>query len=96
MRLFLSGITDDMLQEKRERLLDVTAAQVQDVADRFLVQRAEQANIAVLGEKKDWADAKSGWEFRDLGMAQKIEQVAAAQGLPAEGAPEGSATAAAN
>jgi Zn-dependent M16 (insulinase) family peptidase len=76
MRLFLSGVTDEMLQSRRERLLDVTAEQVQSVADEFLVQRAEEANIAVLGEKKDWASAANGWEFRDLGMAEKIEEAA--------------------
>ena len=86
MRLFLSGITDEMLQTRREQLLDVTAAQVQSVADEFLVSRAEQANIAVLGEKKDWVSTESGWELRDLGMAEKIEEVAMAQGLAPEAA----------
>jgi Zn-dependent M16 (insulinase) family peptidase len=76
MRLFLSGITDDMLQTRRERLLDVTANDVQRVADQFLVQRASESNVAILGEKKDWADAKNGWELRDLGMTEKIEHIA--------------------
>ncbi|KAJ4333345.1 Mitochondrial presequence protease [Ascochyta clinopodiicola] len=79
MRLFLSGVTDDMLQKRREQLLDVSAEQVQRVADTFLVQRASEANVAVLGEKKDWADAASGWEFRDLGMAEKVEEIAQAE-----------------
>ncbi|KAF2831931.1 hypothetical protein CC86DRAFT_281441 [Ophiobolus disseminans] len=75
MRLFLSGITDDMLQERRQRLLDVTAEQVKTVADEFLVKRAEQASVVILGEKKDWATEANGWEFRDLGMAaEKIEE----------------------
>ena len=82
MRLFLSGITDEMLQARRERLLDVSAAQVQEVADKFLVQRAGEANLAVLGEKKDWVDAGQGWELRDLGMAEKMEEVAAQGGAP--------------
>ncbi|KAF3040858.1 Mitochondrial presequence protease [Didymella keratinophila] len=76
MRLFLSGVSDEMLQSRRERLLDVTAEQVQSVADEFLVKRAEEANIAVLGERKDWASAANGWEFRDLGMAEKLEEAA--------------------
>ncbi|KAF2710530.1 mitochondrial presequence protease [Pleomassaria siparia CBS 279.74] len=76
MRLFLSGITDDMLQTRRERLLDVTADQVREVADRFLVQRASESNVAVLGERKDWADAKNGWDIRDLGMTEKTEEIA--------------------
>jgi Zn-dependent M16 (insulinase) family peptidase len=80
MRLFLSGVTDDMLQERRERLLDVTAEQVKSVADEFLVKRAGEASVAILGEKKDWANEANGWEFRDLGMAaEKIEEVAQMQ-----------------
>jgi Zn-dependent M16 (insulinase) family peptidase len=81
MRLFLSGITDDMLQTRRERLLDVTAEDVQRVADQFLVQRASESSVAVLGEKKDWASAANGWEIRDLHMAEKVEQIA--QQMPA-------------
>ncbi|KAF2185069.1 hypothetical protein K469DRAFT_665909 [Zopfia rhizophila CBS 207.26] len=76
MRLFLSGITDDMLQTRRERLLDVTAEQVQRVADQFLVQKASEGNVAILGEKKDWVDANKGWDVTDLGMAEKIEEMA--------------------
>ncbi|KAH6550551.1 protease [Parastagonospora nodorum] len=80
MRLFLSGVTDEMLQERRERLLDVTAEQVKSVADEFLVKRAGEASVAILGEKKDWANEANGWEFRDLGMAaEKIEEVAQMQ-----------------
>ncbi|KAH7072770.1 Metalloenzyme, LuxS/M16 peptidase-like protein [Paraphoma chrysanthemicola] len=80
MRLFLSGVTDDMLQERRERLLDVTAEQVKTVADEFLVKRASEASVAILGEKKDWATEANGWEFRDLGMAaEKIEEAAQLQ-----------------
>jgi Zn-dependent M16 (insulinase) family peptidase len=89
MRLFLSGVTDDMLQERRERLLDVTAEQVKTVADKFLVQRASEASVAILGEKKDWVTEANGWEFRDLGMAaEKIEEAAQMQeGLAAAAAP---------
>ncbi|CAI6341826.1 unnamed protein product [Periconia digitata] len=76
MRLFLSGITDDMLQTRRERLLDVTAEDVQRVADQFLVQRASESSVAVLGEKKDWATPSNGWEIQDLHMAENMEQIA--------------------
>lgn len=80
MRLFLSGVTDDMLQERRERLLDVTAEQVKTVADEFLVKRAAEASVAILGEKKDWVSEANGWEFRDLGMAaEKIDDAAQMQ-----------------
>lgn len=76
MRLFLSGITDDMLQTRRERLLDVSSEVVQRVADEFLVQRASESSVAILGEKKDWATAANGWETRDLHMAEKMEELA--------------------
>ncbi|KAL5121864.1 Mitochondrial presequence protease [Pleosporales sp. CAS-2024a] len=80
MRLFLSGVTDDMLQERRERLLDVTAEQVKSVADEFLVKRSSEASVAILGEKKDWVTEANGWELRDLGMATaKIEEAAQMQ-----------------
>ncbi|KAF2112440.1 Metalloenzyme, LuxS/M16 peptidase-like protein [Lophiotrema nucula] len=79
MRLFLSGITDDMLQTRRERLLDVTAEQVQKVADQYLVQRAAEGSVAILGEKKDWANAANGWEIQDLHMAEKMEEIAQQQ-----------------
>ncbi|KAF2876458.1 Metalloenzyme, LuxS/M16 peptidase-like protein [Massariosphaeria phaeospora] len=76
LRLFLSGITDEMLQTRRERLLDVTAADIQMVADQFLVQRASESSVAVLGESKDWASAKNGWKIVDVGMAEKIKLMA--------------------
>ncbi|KAF2266325.1 mitochondrial presequence protease [Lojkania enalia] len=85
MRLFLSGITDDMLQTRRERLLDVTAEDVRNVADQFLVQRAPQSSVAVLGEKKGWANAQNGWEIRDLHMTEKIEEMTQQQ-MPEEAA----------
>jgi Zn-dependent M16 (insulinase) family peptidase len=88
MRLFLSGVTDDMLQERRERLLDVTAEQVKTAADEFLVKRAGEASVAILGEKKDWVTEANGWEFRDLGMAaEKIEEAAQMQEGVAAAAP---------
>jgi Zn-dependent M16 (insulinase) family peptidase len=76
LRLFLSGVTDDMLQTRRERLLDATAEQINHVADEFLVKRASDSSTAVLGEKRDWADAKSGWDVQDLGMADKLAEAA--------------------
>jgi Zn-dependent M16 (insulinase) family peptidase len=83
MRLFLSGVTDEMLQERRERLLDVTAAQVKSVADEFLVKKAGEASVAILGEKKEWVSEASGWEMRDLGMAaEKIAEAAQVQEAP--------------
>lgn len=86
MRLFLSGITDDMLQTRRERLLDVTSQDVQRVADEFLVKRSSESSIAILGEKKDWASTTNGWDVRDLHMIEKVEEMS-------EPAPEDAMTA---
>lgn len=68
-RLLMSGITDDMMQERRERLLDVTSEQIQQVADEYLVKRANEANVTILGAKQDWVSKDNGWELQDLGMA---------------------------
>ncbi|KAE8847050.1 hypothetical protein HRS9122_03957 [Pyrenophora teres f. teres] len=81
MRQFLSGVTDDMLQTRRERLLDVTAEQVQAVADQFLVKRAQESSMAILGEKKDWVKEGDGWQFRDLGMAEAAKAAEEAEGV---------------
>ncbi|RMZ74002.1 Mitochondrial presequence protease [Pyrenophora seminiperda CCB06] len=81
MRQFLSGVTDDMLQTRRERLLDVTAEQVQAVADQFLVSRAQESSMAILGEKKDWVKESDGWQFRDLGMSEAAKAAEEAEGV---------------
>ena len=52
---FMFGITDEMEQHNRERLLDVTKEDVQSAADKFLVQApAEQRASVVLGEQQPW------------------------------------------
>lgn len=65
-RYFMSGVTDDMDQRWREQVLDVTAKDVNQAAQRFLVDGSRQA-VCVLGEKKDWADSES-WNVRKLSM----------------------------
>ena len=62
---FLFGIDDDMWQQKRERILDVTAREVNEVAQKYLVDGAEKASLCVLGEKKEWVDEKQGWQIDD-------------------------------
>ena len=66
MSKFLSGITEEMRQQKREQLLDVTKAQVQDVAQKYLVDAVEKGEerTAFLGEKQAWVDNK--WTIRDM------------------------------
>lgn len=64
-RYFMSGVTHEMDQRWREQVLDVTAKDVNAVAEKFLVNGSRQATC-VLGEKKDWADSE--WELRKLSM----------------------------
>ncbi|KAJ5096079.1 hypothetical protein NUU61_005435 [Penicillium alfredii] len=64
-RYFMSGVTHEMDQRWREQVLDVTAKDVNQVADRFLVN-ASRNTTCVLGEKKDWAGAD--WNVRKLSM----------------------------
>ena len=65
MTRFLSGVDEEMEQVKRERLLDVGREEVKDVAQKFLVEGMEGANLVVLGEKKDWVSEAEGWEVRE-------------------------------
>lgn len=66
MKRFLSGITEDMKQKKREQLLDVSKDQVKDVAQKFLVNafKKNEEKIAFLGEKQSWVD--STWATKDM------------------------------
>ncbi|KAJ6151467.1 hypothetical protein N7470_007064 [Penicillium chermesinum] len=73
-RYFLSGVTHEMDQRWREQVLDVTAKDVNEVADRFLV-RGSQKTTCVLGEKKDWAGPE--WEVRKLSMGQQENSASA-------------------
>ncbi|KAF3937629.1 hypothetical protein ABW19_dt0207093 [Dactylella cylindrospora] len=68
MLRFLEGISHDMKQTRRQRLLDVTAKQVQEVAQRYIVEGFEknQESTVVLGEQKDWANPENGWAIYEM------------------------------
>ncbi|KAE8134274.1 Metalloenzyme, LuxS/M16 peptidase-like protein [Aspergillus pseudotamarii] len=71
-RYFMSGVTHEMDQRWREQLLDVTARDVNEVAQNFLVDGPRQS-VCLLGEKKDWAE---GWDVRKLSMnAGEVEAI---------------------
>jgi Zn-dependent M16 (insulinase) family peptidase len=65
---FLSGVDPEMQQKRREQLLDVTAEDVKNAAERFLVKGIDGASTAILGARKDWVKESDGWTIRDLGM----------------------------
>jgi Zn-dependent M16 (insulinase) family peptidase len=63
---FMLGITEEMDQKIREDLLDVTTADVQTVAQKYLVDvKTNQQAVCVLGEKKAWVD-EGEWQVRQL------------------------------
>lgn len=70
MARFLSGIDEDMEQTRREQLLDVTKANVQEVAQKYIVERMPEATLAVLGEKADWARETPGWSIKSLQISK--------------------------
>ncbi|PNY28791.1 Mitochondrial presequence protease [Tolypocladium capitatum] len=69
MARFLSGITEEMKQKKREQLLEVTKEQVKKVAQKYLVEAMEKGEerVAFLGEKQPWVD--SSWKLQEMNVA---------------------------
>ncbi|EXJ96416.1 hypothetical protein A1O1_01542 [Capronia coronata CBS 617.96] len=68
---FMYGITEDMDQQMRERLLDVTKEQIQQVAQKYLVELpTDLQSVCILGEKKDWVEQDSEpWQVKHLKMS---------------------------
>lgn len=75
MTRFLSGVSDDMRQERREQLLDVTKEQVREVAQKYVVEALErgEGNMAFLGDKKPWVDGT--WEVKDMGISSQEPEI---------------------
>ena len=69
MTKFLSDVTEDMAQTRREQLLDVNAADVKAAAQKYVVENMQNGSMCILGEKKDWVE-KDSWTIKDLGMAE--------------------------
>lgn len=70
MTRFLSGIDEDMEQTRREQLLDVTKANVQEVAQKYIAEQMPAATLAVLGEKGDWLHETPGWSIKSLQISK--------------------------
>ncbi|KAI2641546.1 Metalloenzyme, LuxS/M16 peptidase-like protein [Hypomontagnella submonticulosa] len=68
MLRFMSGITDEMQQKRREQLLDVSKDQVREVAQKYIVEglAKEEERIAFLGEKRDWVDGS--WKVNEINV----------------------------
>ena len=82
MTRFLSGVDEGMEQTRREQLLDVTKADIREVAQKYVIDQMPRATLAVLGEKKDWVPQGEGWIIKNLHIADS--PAAAAPGLDAE------------
>jgi len=67
---FMYGITQEMDQQMRERLLSVTKEDVQRVAQQYLVEpKAEDVSTAILGEKKPWLDEDKSWSVKSINVS---------------------------
>ena len=82
MTRFLSGVDEGMEQTRREQLLDVTKADIREVAQKYVIDQMPRATLAVLGEKKDWVPEEEGWNIKNLHIADS--PAAAAPELNAE------------
>ncbi|PGH18178.1 hypothetical protein AJ80_04565 [Polytolypa hystricis UAMH7299] len=70
-RFFMTGVTEERDQRWREQVLDVTAKDVNDVAQRYLVEASRKV-FCLLGENKDPSDL-DGWDIRKLSMGATQE-----------------------
>ena len=68
MTRFLSGIDENMEQKMREQLLDVSKENVKKAAEDYVVQGMSKANVAILGEKKDWVKESDGWQIEKINV----------------------------
>jgi len=70
MARFMSGITEEMRETQRARLLDVDVHQVKEVAQQFVVEPLEkgEGKMVFLGPKKEWVDG--GWMVKDMEVSK--------------------------
>ncbi|KAH8693710.1 putative pitrilysin family metalloprotease [Talaromyces proteolyticus] len=80
-RYFMSGVTHEMDQRWREQVLDVTAKQVNEVAQKYLVDAPRQA-LCVLGEKKEFSDSNE-WAVKKLSLQSQEPEVDAVENAAA-------------
>lgn len=78
MTRFLANIDQEMEQGKREQLLDVEIKDIQEVAQKYLVEGMGKANLAILGEKKEWINKQEGWHVKNMQMIETSEDVSEA------------------
>ena len=82
---FMNGVTYEMEQRWREQVLDVTARDVNRVAQMFLVDPLRQATC-VLGEKKEWANS-SEWNVKQLSFGRQEDIISGSNSEAATATP---------
>jgi Zn-dependent M16 (insulinase) family peptidase len=73
MRYFMSGVTEAMDQRWREQVLDVNTKNVNEVAQKFLVDGSRQG-LCILSENKTWPNL-DGWDIRKLAIEPPQEEI---------------------
>ncbi|KAF3064031.1 Mitochondrial presequence protease [Daldinia childiae] len=68
MLRFMSGVTDEMQQKRREQLLDVSKDQVREAAQKYIVDALAngEERITFLGKKQDWVD--NTWKVNEINV----------------------------
>lgn len=60
---FLEGISDEMRQERRERFLDVSLKDLQDVNEKYLVN-PDRSVKTIIGDVKNLGELGDGWDVK--------------------------------
>lgn len=84
-RYFMSGVTHEMDQKWREAVLDVTAKDVNEAAQNFLLDDKRKRIFCMLGEMKEGISEEEGWELRKLSMGAREQAVEGVEGAEAAG-----------
>ncbi|KAI5287761.1 Mitochondrial presequence protease [Ascosphaera aggregata] len=85
-RYFMSGVTHEMDQIWREQVLDVTAKDVNETAQKFLLDDGRKRVFCMLGEMKDVFAEEKGWEVRKLSMGARDQLAGGSNGNEAAAA----------
>lgn len=73
MTRFLHGIDQEMEQKRRVQLLDTTNDEVKQAVYDSLLKGVGVANLAVLGEKRPWANEVDGWDVKKLDIIEPVQ-----------------------
>jgi len=73
MTMFLTGVNEEMEQTMRERLLDVSAKDMNEVAQKYIVEGMNNSNVVVLGKKQEWVSAGDGWTEMPMSSEELVE-----------------------